>query len=283
MRPFPSSNGMDIGKAEGEPAAATTGSIAAPLPCRRQPCRPSGTADRGTGADMVRQRHARVAIMLADKPALLPQAGFDEARIADDNALQTQQLVTINGTISGLADGAAPALNGGPAARALPRSRSWTSNLSGAGKPRCARSRSRGTAATTARGARARGRSIAANAFSASVRKHQRTEFGRAGQVIADAVARRILAVDGPLLIGVNHRHIGTDGEIGQVEAARRSATRRGTRGGGRNSRSASPAPELFNGGGAGAARNRRFRIARSRPSYFKAKVRWPSRSAEGA
>ena len=60
---------------------------------------------------MIGQRHARVAVMLADKAALLAQTELHEAGIADDDLLQAQQLVEIDGSRAGLADGAAPALD----------------------------------------------------------------------------------------------------------------------------------------------------------------------------
>ena len=51
------------------------------------------TVDQGlqilrAGADMVGQRHARVAIVLADKAAFVAQSQPHEAGVADDDALQ---------------------------------------------------------------------------------------------------------------------------------------------------------------------------------------------------
>ena len=59
----------------------------------------------------IRDRHACLAIVLAHKTALGPEAGAQEPKIADHDALQTQQLVEIDGLPTGLCDGAAPSLN----------------------------------------------------------------------------------------------------------------------------------------------------------------------------
>ena len=203
------------------------------------------------GADMVRQRHAGVAIMLADKPALLPQTQFDEARIADDDALQTQKLVQIDRTVSRLADGAAPALDA-VLRRAL--------SLNGVAGPGIFQEQeSSGAGEQVARhlghdGLRAprqihRGKRL--QRFGA---KDQRTERRRAGQVIADAVAWRILAVDSPLLPGVNHPHIRADIEIGQVEPRAGQPLVQEP-----DAAGITPGPlrphQLFNGAGAGRAK----------------------------
>ena len=48
-----------------------------------------------TRADMIRKRRARAAIMLTNKSTLLPQPELDETRIANNDALQSQQFVEI--------------------------------------------------------------------------------------------------------------------------------------------------------------------------------------------
>ena len=45
--------------------------------------------------DMVGQGHSRLAIMPADKTALIPETKLEEARIVYDDPLQVQQLVSI--------------------------------------------------------------------------------------------------------------------------------------------------------------------------------------------
>ena len=56
---------------------------------------------------MDRNRHACLAIVLADEAAL----GTQEPEIADHDALQTHEFVEIDGPPAGLGDGAAPPLN----------------------------------------------------------------------------------------------------------------------------------------------------------------------------
>ena len=65
----------------------------------------------GPGADVIGQRHAVVAVMLADEAALLPEAELHEAGVAEHDPLQAQQLIAIKRLTTGLADGAAPALD----------------------------------------------------------------------------------------------------------------------------------------------------------------------------
>jgi hypothetical protein len=60
---------------------------------------------------MIGQRHAGFTVMLADKTALLPKAQLGETRIADNDLLETQQLVAVQWLTAGFADGAAPSLN----------------------------------------------------------------------------------------------------------------------------------------------------------------------------
>src|ERR1700757_5067437 len=52
------------------------------------------------GADMVRDRHAGLAVVFSDKAAFLPQSEFHEARIADHDGLEPQQLLDVNGALS---------------------------------------------------------------------------------------------------------------------------------------------------------------------------------------
>jgi hypothetical protein len=63
------------------------------------------------GADMFRQRHTGIAVMLADETALMTQAQTHIARVANDDALQAKQFVEVDRPASRLADGPAPALN----------------------------------------------------------------------------------------------------------------------------------------------------------------------------
>jgi hypothetical protein len=48
-----------------------------------------------TRADMIGQRHARVAIVLTNKPSLVSQPEFDETRIANNHALESQEFVDV--------------------------------------------------------------------------------------------------------------------------------------------------------------------------------------------
>lgn len=63
------------------------------------------------GADVIGKGPARVPVVIADEAALVAKAQPDEALVADDDPLQTQQLLPVDGTSTGLADGAAPALD----------------------------------------------------------------------------------------------------------------------------------------------------------------------------
>ena len=154
--------------------------------------------------------------MLADEPAILPQAKFDEARVTDDDTLQAQKLIQIDRTTSGLADGAAPALDA-ILRRALSLDRVTGLGVFQRQESCCAGEQvARHFSDRSLRPMWQVHRTEFLQCFGA---KDQRTELGRAGQVIADAVARRFLTVNRPLLLGINHRHIGADIEIGQVEA----------------------------------------------------------------
>ena len=62
------------------------------------------------GADVDRQGHARLAVVLADEAALAPQPKAHEAVVADDDALQAQS-VEIERPATGFADGPPPALD----------------------------------------------------------------------------------------------------------------------------------------------------------------------------
>ena len=63
------------------------------------------------GADVVRQRHTRIAVAVADKAALIAQAQGYKAIVADDDALQAKKFVEIDRPPSGFADGAASVLD----------------------------------------------------------------------------------------------------------------------------------------------------------------------------
>src|SRR5262245_35436297 len=60
------------------------------------------------GADVVRQRHSALAVVLADKAALSAKPEAHEPHIADDDPLQPQQFVQVERLPSCLADGTAP-------------------------------------------------------------------------------------------------------------------------------------------------------------------------------
>lgn len=62
-------------------------------------------------ADMLRQRQAGLAVMLTDEAAFVAKAELYEAGIADDDALQAQQLIAVKRLATGFADGTAPALD----------------------------------------------------------------------------------------------------------------------------------------------------------------------------
>ncbi len=62
-------------------------------------------------ADMVRQRHPGLAVVLADEAPVRAEAELGKARGAEDYALETQQFVAVERLPAGLADGAAPPLN----------------------------------------------------------------------------------------------------------------------------------------------------------------------------
>lgn len=48
-------------------------------------------------ADVVRQRHPCLAVMLANKTALVAEAQLDETRITYDDPLQSQQFIVVEG------------------------------------------------------------------------------------------------------------------------------------------------------------------------------------------
>ncbi|MCY1547857.1 hypothetical protein D9M68_839370 [compost metagenome] len=64
-----------------------------------------------SGADMIGDRCARQPIMLADEATLGAQAEMDEARVADDDALQPLQFGAVYRPAAGFTDHLAPALD----------------------------------------------------------------------------------------------------------------------------------------------------------------------------
>jgi hypothetical protein len=60
---------------------------------------------------VVGQRHSGVTIVLADKSPFLPKTHPDEARVADDDRLQIQQLVQIDRSAASFTYSASPALD----------------------------------------------------------------------------------------------------------------------------------------------------------------------------
>ena len=58
---------------------------------------------------MVRDRHARFAVMFSDETAFLPESKLHETRVADHDGLEPQELLQIDGTPPSLGDGLPPA------------------------------------------------------------------------------------------------------------------------------------------------------------------------------
>ena len=168
-----------------------------------------------TGADMVGQGRARVAVVLADKAALDTQAEMDEARVADDDALQPQQLVKIDRAAAGFADHPTPALN------AILRRvfvfnretglRVLEQQKGGGARQEIGGHFSDGGAGAflqVSRGQRAQG-----------VRPgDHRAEERRAGQVVLDAMARRGRGRRSPLQAGIDDESVGALVGVRQVE-----------------------------------------------------------------
>ena len=147
-----------------------------------------------------------VPVMLADKAAFRAQAQIDKAVVADDDLLQAQELVEIDRLAAGLADGAAPALH------AVLRRVLAFDDVARAG---ILQQQERG-------GAREQiGRHIGGHFLGAVGEierdellerrraEHERAEFRRAGQVVADAVAGGIPAGARPLLLGIEGVDVG--------------------------------------------------------------------------
>lgn len=65
----------------------------------------------GPGADVIGQRHARLAIMLAHEAAFVAKPQSHEARVGDDDPLQPEQLVPVQRLTSGLGNRPSPALD----------------------------------------------------------------------------------------------------------------------------------------------------------------------------
>jgi hypothetical protein len=74
-------------------------------------------ADPGAfSRNMIRSRHAGAAIALADEATLRPKAGRHEPCVADDAAVQAQELIEIDQTAAGFADSVSRTLDTIPAA-----------------------------------------------------------------------------------------------------------------------------------------------------------------------
>ena len=101
---------MDVDKPEGQSGGSDHGIKS----LRRSPVKGNHAVDQGPqviwpGADMVRDRHARIAVMFTDKTSFLPESKLHEARVADHDGLQPQELLKIDGPSSSLGDGLPPA------------------------------------------------------------------------------------------------------------------------------------------------------------------------------
>lgn len=103
---------VDVDEAEGE---SRGGEDRIEALCRAAVARGQAVDQRGqifmSGADMIGDRCAGHAIMLADEAALDAQAEMNEARVADDNALQPLQFGAVYRPTAGFADHLAPALD----------------------------------------------------------------------------------------------------------------------------------------------------------------------------
>ncbi|MEN3374834.1 MAG: hypothetical protein V7604_189 [Hyphomicrobiales bacterium] len=66
---------------------------------------------RRARADMVRDRALRVAVVLADESVFLAQSQLHKALVADDDALQAQELILIERGASRFADRPPPMLD----------------------------------------------------------------------------------------------------------------------------------------------------------------------------
>src|ERR1700722_20176601 len=65
----------------------------------------------GARTDMIGNRRAGLAVVLADEPAVMPQAQRHETRVADHDALQSTQLLQSERRTPGLADRPSPTLD----------------------------------------------------------------------------------------------------------------------------------------------------------------------------
>ena len=101
--------GMDVDKPEGQ----RSGSDHRIESLGRSAVKGDHTVDQRpqiirTSADMVRDRHAGFAVMFADKTSFLPESKLDEARVADHDGLQPEELFKIDRPSSCLGDGLTP-------------------------------------------------------------------------------------------------------------------------------------------------------------------------------
>ena len=160
-----------------------------------------GRTDPRPRVDVIGQRHARFAVMLADKAALFPQAELHESRVADDDALQSAAARRHRADAGPPRRWPGPISGCGPAAALAFDGVAGLGILQTAGRPPCARE---DRAARRDDAARARAGPCVDERFERLRSKDQRAELRRARQIVADAVPRRIFARSGPLLLGID-------------------------------------------------------------------------------
>lgn len=140
----------------------------------------------GASADMGRDRHACLPVVLANETALDPQAEPHEPGVPDNDALETQQLVGIDRLQTGLADGSAPSLD----ARLRP-----AFSFDGKAGLGVLEQQERGCPGDQVPGRgsdglqRSRRQVHRRQTLQLLGPKHQRTELGRTGQIVLHAVA----------------------------------------------------------------------------------------------
>ena len=161
---------------------------------------------------MVGDRHARVAIMLADKTSFFPESKLDEAGVADDDGLQPQEFFKIDRPPSSLGDGLTPApdpilrralsFDGETGARVLQQQEGRGADEQIPGH--------RGD-----RLLRALGQVHGGKCFGGLRAKDQGAEGRGAGQIVADPMAGRVFTRNGPLLLRVDDRLIVAGTRVG--------------------------------------------------------------------
>ena len=166
-------------------------------------------------ADVVGDRHARLAIPFADETALAAQSETDETGIADHDALQAQQFVEIDRLPARLADGPAPPLNA---------VLGWMLAFDGEAGPgilqqqKGRRSRQQVLGDRVDGLLRARLEFHRREAVQRPGAEHERTELRRTGQVVLDPVSPGDLGAGRKLTVRIDDRRVGSTVGVRQIE-----------------------------------------------------------------